>query len=350
MATGSSDKIGVTPHADTSGSGLPAGIGLALQGGGAHGAFTWGVLDRLLELDGIAFERVSGTSSGAINALALAQGWMNGGPQGARECLSLVWQRIAGHTDSAAWIFGTRTKTGHKGVQSLHRYFTPRQMNPLGYNPVRQIAEACFDFEQLRNRAPFPLHLAATRVRDGALAMFGPDKLSIDALLASTCLPQIFAPVTIDGEVYWDGGWAGNPVLEPLIYAGRAQTILGILVQPLNRPEIPTTPAGIAERMSELGFSSAFLRELRTLAIAQESLDGGLPRTWLGRRIKGTRIDLIEPGEPLDALCVTARRGTSLGFLTALRDHGRRRAEAWIEEPDRHRVTGRLPLLRTGDS
>ena len=322
-------------------------IGLALQGGGAHGAFTWGVLDRLLEQPDIGFERISGTSSGAINALALAQGWMDGGREGARACLDSVWTRIAGHTHAAAWIFGAQSKVGQKTAQSLHRYFTPRQINPLGFNPVRQIAEASFDFDRLREQAPFPLHLAATRVRDGALVMFGPDRLSIDALLASTCLPQMFAPVTIDGEVYWDGGWAGNPVLEPLIYEGKARTILGILVQPLNRPEIPATPAKIAERMSELGFSSAFLRELRTLAIAQNSLDGGLPRTWLGQRIRDTRIHLIEPGEPLDAFRTRSHIETSMSFLAALREHGRRRAEAWIANPDAHIVTGQLSLLRT---
>lgn len=321
-------------------------VGLALQGGGAHGAFTWGVLDRLLELDDIGFDRISGTSSGAINALALAQGWMEGGREGARNCLARTWERIAGHAHAAAWIFGAGTQSGQAAAQNLHRYFAPRQMNPLGYNPVRQIAENLFDFEQLRSQAPIPLHLAATRVRDGALVMFGPDELSMDALLASTCLPQIFAPVTIDGETYWDGGWAGNPVLEPLIHEGRAQNILGILVQPLNRTEVPDTPAEIAQRMSELGFSSAFLRELRTLAIARESLDGALPRTWLGRRIKDTRIDLIEPGEPLDAFRAKLQFESSAGFLAALHALGRQRAEAWIADPDAHRVTPDFHVLR----
>ena len=129
-------RMGGTPPASN------RSIGLALQGGGAHGAFTWGVLDRLLEQPDIGFERISGTSSGAINALALAQGWMDGGREGARACLDSVWTRIAGHTHAAAWIFGTQSKVGQKTAQSLHRYFTPRQINPLGFNPVRQIAEA----------------------------------------------------------------------------------------------------------------------------------------------------------------------------------------------------------------
>jgi NTE family protein len=129
------------------------------------------------------------------------------------------------------------------------------------------------------------------------------------------------------------------------VYQGSARSILGILVQPLNRPKVPSTPAKIAERMSELGFSSAFLRELRTLAIAQDSLDGALPRTWLGQRIKTTRIFLVEPGDPLDTIHAQSNFDTSISFLTALRDHGRRRAEAWIEEPELGLVTGQSPFL-----
>jgi NTE family protein len=320
-------------------------LGLALQGGGAHGAFTWGVLDRLLEQPDISFEAISGTSSGALNALALAQGWMDGGRDGARACLAALWERIAAHTHAARWIFDSAPPGGRAALLNLHRYFTPRQMNPLGYNPVRQIAEMLFDFERLREAAPFPLHLAATRVRDGALVMFGPERLSIDALLASTCLPQLFAPVTIDGEVYWDGGWAGNPVLEPLVYQGRAENILCVLVQPLNRSSIPDSATEIAERMNELGFSTTFLRELRTLTIAQDSLDGALTLSWLGRRIKRLHVHLIEPGESLDALHAKTRFDTPIGFLSELRDHGRTCAGNWIARPDEHVVTaGSLSL------
>jgi NTE family protein len=322
-------------------------VGLALQGGGAHGAFTWGVLDRLLEQSDLSFERISGTSSGALNALAVAQGWMAEGRDGARRCLDDLWRRIGEHTHASSWIFGSQPGTAQGAMQNLHRYFTPQQINPLNFNPVRQVAESLFDFERLRAESPFPLHLAATRVRDGALVMFGSENLGIDALLASTCLPQLFAPVSIDGEVYWDGGWAGNPVLEPLIYPGRAQTLLAVLVQPLDRSGIPTTPEKIAERMSELGFSSAFLRELRTLAMAQNALNGSLSFNWLGRRIKHLRVHLLDPGESLDSFRARTRFDTSSGFLLALRDHGRRCAQDWIEDPDRHILTGQSPLLQS---
>lgn len=169
-------------------------INLALQGGGAHGAFTWGVLDRLLEDPRIGFDAISATSSGALNALAMAQGWISGGREGARTCLDVLWQRIAGHPQAGAWIFGARQHVAASAAQNLHRYFSSRQIKPGVTNPVSQIAEVMFDFEQLRAESPFALHLAATRVRDGGLVIFGPQRLGLDALLASTCLPQIFAP------------------------------------------------------------------------------------------------------------------------------------------------------------
>ncbi|MEO7936059.1 MAG: patatin-like phospholipase family protein [Dokdonella sp.] len=308
-------------------------MGLALQGGGAHGAFTWGVLDRLLEHGELSFSRVSATSSGALNALALAQGWMNGGREGARTCLDVLWQRIAGHPMSAPWIFGSRMPAAQPGAQNLHRYYTARQINPSAINPVEQIAEVMFDFEQLRSEAPFPIHLAATRVRDGGLRLFGPEELNVDALLASTCLPQIFAPVRIDGETYWDGGWAGNPVLEPLLGPDQASTILGILVQPLDRSEIPTTPERIATRIGELGFSTAFLRELRSLLVSGDS-----PQALAASNVQGLipRVLLIEPGESLHDFHDKTPFKNAIGFLSMLRDHGRVCADRWIANPEHH--------------
>lgn len=325
----------------------PSIVGLALQGGGAHGAFTWGVLDRLLEHGQPGFEAVSGTSSGAMNALALVQGWMDGGRDGARACLDELWKRIAEQANAARWIFDAAALPGgRETLLGLNRYFTPRQMNPLGYNPVRRIAEGLFDFERLRAHSPFPVHLAATRVRDGALVMFGPERLGIDALLASTCLPQVFAPVTIDDEVYWDGGWAGNPVLEPLVYQGRAEHVVCVLVQSRSRPSVPEDAAGIAARMSELGFSTAFMRELRTLAMAQDSLQGSLTLSWLGRRIKRLNVHVIEPGESLDDVHAKSRLDTRLAFLLELRDCGREAAQAWIEDSDAHVVRADALLNR----
>ena len=321
-------------------------ISLALQGGGAHGAFTWGVLDRLLQDPRISFDAISATSSGALNALALAQGWISGGREGARTCLDVLWQRIAGHPQAGAWIFGARMHAAEPAAQNLHRYFSSRQIKHAATNPVSQIAEVMFDFEQLRTESPFPLYLAATRVRDGGLVLFGPERIGIEALLASTCLPQIFAPICIDGEHYWDGGWAGNPALEPLLVVGRAHSILSVLVQTLKHVQVPKTPEQISTRMGELGFTSAFLRELRSLIVLRESIGESIPADQWQTHMKELNIDLVEPGEPLQDFKDRAASASAIGFLTALRDHGRQCASSWLTEPQRHRITRDSPIFQ----
>jgi len=306
-------------------------ISLALQGGGAHGAFTWGALDRLLEEEEFEIDGISATSSGAMNALAVAQGWLEGGREGARAKLTRLWESIAAQSGMLRWAFhnpvGASTETLLLG---LSRYFTPGQINPLGLNPLRAIAESLFDFEQLRNSPPFKLFLAATRVRDGKLELFDNDRIDIDALLASTCLPQLFAPVVIEGETYWDGGYAGNPVIEPLIYRCESSDVVCILIQPLTLARLPASAREIAERTVELGFSTTFLRELATLQQAQRALAGSFPLSWLGRRLKGMRTHLIEPGESLDAYSSKSRMSTRIDFLRELYGFGRERAELWL--------------------
>ncbi len=321
-------------------------ISLALQGGGAHGAFSWGVLDRLLEDPRISFDAISATSSGALNALAMAQGWISGGREGARTCLDVLWQRIAGHPQAGAWIFGSRVHAAQPAAKNLYRYFSSRQIKPGMANPVSHIAEVMFDFEQIRAESPFPLYLAATRVRDGGLVIFGPERLGIDALLASTCLPQIFAPTCIDGEHYWDGGWAGNPALEPLLAVGRTHSILSVLVQTLKHVEVPKTPEQIATRMGELGFTSAFLRELRSLIVLRDAIGESTAASQWQTHFKKLEIDLVEPGEPLQNFKDRAASASAIGFLTTLRDHGRHCADAWLAEPQRHRITRDSPILQ----
>jgi len=307
-------------------------LSLALQGGGAHGAFTWGVLDRLLEEPSFRIDGISATSSGAMNALALAQGWLDGGREGARAALTVLWERVAEQTSLLRWAFsspvGAATETLLVG---LTRYFTPQEINPLGINPLRDIALSLFDFERLQRHSPFKLFVAATRVRDGRLALFGNGRLSLEALLASTCLPQLFAPVEIDGEMYWDGGYAGNPALEPLIYECSASDLLCVLVQPLELAQLPVSARDVQERISELGFSTTFLRERDTLRRAQESLAYTFPLSRIGRRLKNLRIATIEPGESLAAHSAKTRLNTRVGFLRDLRDTGRERAQAWLQ-------------------
>jgi len=306
-------------------------ISLALQGGGAHGAFTWGVLDRLLESGSFGLEAISATSSGAMNALAVAQGWLDGGRDGARAALQALWESIADQTSLMRWSLSAPAGTSAQSLfGSLTRYLTPGEINPLGINPVRDVAARLFDFERLRRESPLRLFLAATRVRDGRLVLFDNEKLSLDALLASTCLPQLFAAVEIDGETYWDGGYAGNPVIEPLVYQCRSRTIVCVLVQPLERSEAPRSAHQIGERVAELAFSNTFLRELSSLQTARRSIMRAVPLSWLGRRLKSLDLQVLEPGESLDRHSARTRLDTRIGFLRNLRDVGRERADAWL--------------------
>jgi len=307
-------------------------ISLALQGGGAHGAFTWGVLDRLLEEGSTDFDGLSATSSGAMNALALTQGWLQGERDGAREMLATLWESVATRASLMRWAFSTPAGAAtERMLLDLTRYFTPQEMNPLGINPVKDIAAALFDFERIRENSPFKLFIAATRVRDGRLVLFDDGSLTLEALLASTCLPQLFAPVGIDGEMYWDGGYAGNPAIEPLVYRCDAETIVCTLVQPIERAQLPTTAREIGERITELSFSTTFIRELETLQTAQDMLAKNFPLTPLGQRLKKIDIQIIEPGESLDLYSTKTRLNTRLAFLRDLRDLGRERAEGWLE-------------------
>lgn len=307
-------------------------MNLALQGGGAHGAFTWGVLDRLLEEGALDLDGISATSSGAMNAVALAQGWLEGGPDGARETLAAFWRGVAAQLRPLRVALAAAAASGAQEI--LARWatrFSPEQVNPLGLNPLRALAEQLFDFERLRRESPFRLFLAATRVRDGGLKLFGGDELGIDALLASACLPQLFPPVTIDGETYWDGGYAGNPALEPLVYRCDAERIVCVLVQPLSRPQLPTSAREIAARVAELGFSTTFLREYDSLLQVQAALGRAEPVNALGRRLQALRLHLIEPGAPLADYRRKGYLEIQPSFLLELRDRGREAAAAWLE-------------------
>lgn len=317
-------------------------ISLALQGGGAHGAFTWGVLDRLLEESSIGFDGISATSSGAMNAIALTQGWIEGKREGARAALATLWEGVANHTSLMRWAFSSPGgATAERLLLGLTRYFTPQEINPLGINPVRTIAEAQFDFERIRAKSPFKLFVAATRVRDGRLVLFENSHVTLDALLASTCLPQLFAPVEIDGEQHWDGGYAGNPALEPLIYRCRAEEILCVLVQPIERRQPPANAREIAARITELGFSTTFIRELEALQTLQGMLSKNFPLTPIGQRLKALDVQVIEPGDSLDDYSAKTQLTTRLAVLQQLRDLGRICAEAWLEKRQSALATGR---------
>lgn len=296
-------------------------VKLALQGGGAHGAFTWGVLDRLLELPGLVVEAISGTSSGAMNAAALAQGWAHGGAAGARASLDAFWQTLAGRNAVTDW-WNAQSRLFGDALP-----WPPMPAGNGGVHPLRPLVMEFFDDDVLRH-GPVALHVAATCMRDGALAIFSGDRLSREALLASASLPPWFPPTEIDGEAYWDGGFAGNPALEPLLATG-SDDLLCILLQPLQRRTMPRNAREALMLSAEFSFGAAFARELRDLAAARRLAAHHLWPSAVERKLRDLRLHVIAPDEGLAALGHSAA-DTRTNQLQALRDLGREVAGRWL--------------------
>lgn len=312
-------------------------LNLALQGGGALGALTWGVLDRLLEEPRIGIEAISGASAGAMNAAVLASGLAQGGPAAARAALDAFWNAVG----SASYSIGSSTgmhralmPTPQRLLLGLTRIFSPYQLNPFDINPLRDIVARVVDFEALRSRRATRLFVGATRVRTGTLRLFRNQELTPDALLASACLPTLHHAIEIDGEPYWDGGYSGNPAVYPLIHECRSPSILVVMLQPLGRADPPTSAQAIRSRLTEFQFNASFLREMRGIALARQAIDRQwLPLGRLERRLARLDFHLIETDDLLAQLSVDKALNADLGFLNKLKEEGRTRADAWI---DRH--------------
>ncbi len=319
-------------------------VSLALQGGGAHGAFTWGVLDALLEDGSLGFEGVSGTSAGAMNAVCLAQGLMTGGRDGAREALARFWTAVG---ESSPFADGTPGSEGEpptipaalKLMLQWTDYLSPEQMNPFDLNPLRDIVAAQIDFERLRVHCPVKLFIAATHANSGKLRLFQNRELSVEALLASACLPNIHRTVTIAGEPYWDGGYSANPAVFPLFYDCAAADILLVLLAPLHFGETPDSATDIRARLRELGFSATFLREMRMFAHLRERvgesrlpawLQAWIPIGQLEQRVRQVRFHAVSADAVLGELPAETKLAASLPFFQRLRDDGREHARAWL--------------------
>ena len=319
-------------------------VSLALQGGGAHGAYTWGVLDRLLEA-GIRIEGISGTSAGAMNAVALAHGWTAGGADGARAALADFWQAVGDSVPFHVELLNSLNSTTDGALPTpmnvmmgFMRLFSPYQLNPFELNPLRDVVRAQFDFERLRRECPLKLFIAATTVRTGKVKLFHTAELSESALLASACLPTLHHAVEIDGEHYWDGGFTANPAIYPLLYECTAPDILMVLLNPLQRDDAPRSAEDISARSMELGFSTTFLREMRMIAHARQYIAetaGWMPLGRLERKLVGQRFHLIEARELAEAGSASKLNAAS-GFLTELHTLGRSRADEWLRKQYRH--------------
>jgi NTE family protein len=324
--------------------GTKPSLSLALQGGGAHGAYTWGVLDRLLEA-GIRIEGISGTSAGAMNAVALAHGWTAGGADGARAALAEFWQAVGDSVPFHLELLNSLNASADSALPTpmnvmmgFMRLFSPYQLNPFELNPLRDVVRAQFDFERLRRACPLKLFIAATAVRTGKVRLFHTAELSEAALLASACLPTLHHAVEIDGEHYWDGGFTANPAIYPLLYECTTPDILMVLLNPLQLDEAPRSAEDISARSVELGFSTTFLREMRMIAHARRHIaetTGWMPLGRLERKLVGQRFHLIEARELAEAGSASKLNAAS-GFLIELHTLGRARAAEWLRTRYRH--------------
>ena len=312
-------------------------INLALQGGGAHGAFTWGVLDHLLEDGRLGIEGISATSAGAMNAAVLAQGVMVGGREGARLALESFWRSVSAAGSASPlqpslldrWSgnWNMDYSAAYLALDVLTRMFAPSQLNPLGVNPLRDLLVETIDFDRLRQCTTLKLYVSATNARSGKIKVFETHEISADVLMASACLPFLYEAVEIDGEPYWDGGYLGNPSIFPLIYNCDSPDVLVVRVNPIRREDLPKTARGILNRINEISFNSSLMREMRAIAFVTRLIDDG---TVKDGRLKRMLIHSIEADEYMAGLGYSSKLNPDWDFLTHLRDIGRERARVWI--------------------
>ena len=316
-------------------------LNLALQGGGSHGALTWGVLDALLEDGQWQFDGVSGTSAGAMNAVALAHGFAQAAQQHkdpedahlagcalARESLTRLWEGV-GALGSLTW--GTPLSAANPLVGMMSQWFSPYQTNPLGINPLRKLLEREVDFSLLcsaRTGVVGPkVFVCATNVRTGRGEIFFGPRLSADAVMASACLPMLFKAVEIEGEAYWDGGYSGNPALHPLIYQTDTSDILLVQINPVEHLDVPSSASEIMERVNEVTFNASLLAELRAIEFVRRLLaEGKLD----ARRYKSVRMHRIDGGSVLAPFGADSKLRADLAFVRKLFALGRTAGQEWL--------------------
>jgi NTE family protein len=296
----------------------PEKLSLALQGGGSFGAFTWGVLDRLLEEPEIGFDAISGSSAGSVNAVLLASGMIEGGREGARARLSQFWKRI-----SRSGAFLPAGSPLGAGLELVYRTLSPYQFNPFNVNPLREALAAEIDFERLRRQSEIKLLLATTRVRDGRLRILTNLELTVEAVLASACLPLLHHAIELDGEPYWDGGYAANPPLLPLVRASQSSHILVVQVTPTTSERTPKSAREIAARIEQIQFNATLNSELEALKYGK--IIGA------GDKLRRLRIGRITADEQFDGLAEESAANVGWDFLERLSLAGRAAADLWLK-------------------
>jgi NTE family protein len=313
----------------------PVLVDLALQGGGSHGAFTWGVLDRLLEEPWLRIDGISGTSAGAMNGAVLVAGFTAGGPEGARSALDAFWKRVSHSArfspirrsplDIMLGRWTLDTSPFYLAFDLASRVFSPYDLAPRGTNPLRDVLADSVDFDQVK-RAPIRLFVTATNVRTGRGRVFRNAEITPDVLLATACLPTLFQAIEIEGEPYWDGGYSGNPTITPLVRECKSRDTLLVAVNPVERPGTPRSAREILDRLNEVSFNATLLKELRMIALLRQVADPGSSE---GAQWAHMRIHLIA-SSVLPTLGASSKFNAEWDFLCMLRDEGRRSAESFL--------------------
>lgn len=314
-------------------------IELALQGGGAHGAVTWGVLERLLEEPELHIEGVSGTSAGAMNAVVLADGLEAGGPDMARTKLEQFWRAVSEgaktspiQRDIWARISGNwslETSPSYLFFDHLSRLFSPYELNPLNLNPLRDLVAKLVDFDCVNRCSAVKVFVTATNVRSGRPKIFRQPELTVDAVMASAALPFMFQAVEIAGEAYWDGGYAGNPALFPLVDECAARDLVLVQINPFNRPDVPRTARDIINRLNEITFNTSLLKEMRAIMLLRDLIEA---ESLEHERYRDMRLHRIHGDEDLVDLKASSKVNAEWPYLIHLRELGRSRTDRWLKE------------------
>ncbi len=313
------------------------GVNLALQGGGAHGAFTWGVLDRLFEDDRIWIEAISGTSAGAMNAVVAAQGMYEGGAEGARVRLAQFWKAVSDaargsllrRSPLAAMTgdWSLASSPAYVALDMMSRLASPYDVNPMRVNPLRDLVKSHVDFAKVRACEDMAIYVGATNAETGLGRVFQREEITLDAVMASACLPYMFHAVEIDGAPYWDGGYSGNPPLLPFLDHCPSDDIMIVQINPVRRPGTPVRAQEIQNRINEISFNGALLQELRTIHLINGMIDRGEITNGARRRM---RFHIVEARKRMRALDASSKLNAEWAFLQRLFAIGRETATKWL--------------------
>lgn len=317
----------------------PKPVNFALQGGGAHGAFTWGVLDKFLEDGRVKINAITGTSAGAMNAVVLADGACRDGEDGAREALETFWHKVSAASQASVIkrspldvLFGQWSLDSSPtflAFDLMTRFASPYEFNPLDINPLRDLVEELVDFNNVHTCRSIDLFVAATNVHTGKIRVFEKAEISLEAVMASACLPHLYQAVEIDGTPYWDGGYMGNPPLYPLFYNTDVSDTILVQINPVARYETPKTAREILNRMNEITFNSTLLRELRAVEFVTRLIEEG---SLSQKDYRKMNIHRIASDKDLNPLSASSKFNAEWSFLLHLRDVGRDAAQSWLDE------------------